>query len=241
MLEIARRTGLHIIATTGLQRDEFYLDSHWYSSYTPERMAHIFIEEITLGMDANSYNGPFVDRVEARAGAIKIATNYQVITDKSRRVIEAAALAHRQTGAPITTHTEQGTMGLEQVELLSISGVNPQHIIVGHMDRNPDFYTHCEIAETGAYLLYDTPGRVKYFPECTFIELVRKMVEAGYGKQILWGGDLARRSYFVSYGGGPGLDYVPKRFVSRMRNEGFGEEEIEDIFINNPARAMCFA
>jgi phosphotriesterase-related protein len=67
------------------------------------------------------------------------------------------------------------------------------------------------------------------------------MVEAGYGKQILWGGDLARRSYFVSYGGGPGLDYVPKRFVSRMRNEGFGEEEIEDIFINNPARAMCFA
>jgi phosphotriesterase-related protein len=162
MLEIARRTGLHIIATTGLQRDEFYLDSHWYASYTPERMAHIFIEEITLGMDANSYNGPFVDRVEARAGAIKIATNYQVITDKSRRVIEAAALAHRQTGAPITTHTEQGTMGLEQVELLSISGVNPQHIIVGHMDRNPDFYTHCEIAETGAYLLYDTPGRVKY-------------------------------------------------------------------------------
>ena len=241
MVEIAKRTGLHTIACTGIQKGEYYLDSHWRSFYTPEQMAQIFVEEIEEGMDANSYNGPFIDRVDARAGVIKIATVYHHIEPAGRNVIEAAAIAHKETGAPIASHTDQGTMGLEQVRLLTSFGVDPQHIVVGHMDRNPDFYTHREIAETGAYLLYDTPSRVKYFPESTFIDLVRKMVDAGYGKQLLWGGDLARRSYLVSYGGGPGLAYVPGPFVSRMRDEGFNNKEIDDVFINNPARVFTFA
>ncbi len=241
MVEIARRTGLHVVAATGIQKGDYYLDSHWRNTYTPEQMAQIFVEEIEQGMDVNSYNGPFPDRVEARAGVIKIASSYLHITPAEQRVIEAAALAHKQTGAPIASHTDQGTMGLEQVELLVSFGVDPQHIVVGHMDRNPDFYTHREVAETGAYLLYDTPSRIKYFPESTFVDLVRKMVEAGYGRQLLWGGDLARRSYFVAYGGGPGLAYVPGRFVNRLRNEGFDEAVIDDIFVNNPARAFTFA
>lgn len=241
MIEIAKRTGLHVIGSTGIQKDEFYLDSHWRSFYTPGQMASIFIEEIEKGMDANSYNGPFVDRTEARAGVIKIATNYHYISPAERNVIEAAAIAHKETGVPIASHTEQGTMGLEQVNLLTSFGVDPQHIIIGHMDRNPDFYTHCKIAETGVYLQYDTPSRVKYFPESIFIELVQKMIDVGYGKQLLWGGDLARRSYFTSYGGGPGLAYVPGLFVSRMQNAGFNKRTIDDIFVNNPARAFAFA
>lgn len=241
MVEIARGTGLHVIASTGLQREEFYLDSHWYSLYSIEQMGQLFIEEIEQGLDANSYNGPFIDRVDAKAGLIKVASNYQYISTAQRRIFQAAALAHLQTGAPVATHTELGTMGLEQVELLMSAGVNPKHLIIGHVDRNPDFYVHRKIAETGAYLLYDTPGRVKYFPETTFINLISRMVEAGYGKQLLWGGDVARRSYFISYGGGPGLDYVPRVFVERMRCEGLNEESIQDIFVNNPARAFSFA
>lgn len=241
MVEIARNTGLHVIACTGIQKGDFYLDSHWRYFYTPGQMAQIFIEEIEEGMDANSYNGPHVDRSDARAGVIKIATLYHHVTPAGRNVMEAAAIAHKETGAPIASHTEQGTMGLEQVKLLTSFGVDPQHIVVGHMDRNPDFYVHRELAETGAFLLYDTPSRVKYFPESSFIDLVRKMVDAGYGKQLLWGGDLARRSYFVSYGGGPGLAYVPECFVVRMREEGFSQDVIDDIFVNNPARAFTFS
>jgi phosphotriesterase-related protein len=203
-------------------------------------MAEVFVEEINLGMDGNSYNGPFVDRVMARAGVIKVATPYQHITPEDERVFEAAAIAHKETGAPISSHTEGGTMGLEQVELVTSFGVGPQHFIVGHMDRNPDLHVHKKIAETGAYLQYDTPSRVKYFPESTFIELLRGMIDAGYGEQIVWGGDLARKSYLTSYGGGPGMAYVPDQFVRRMRDQGFEEQVIADIFVNNPARAFAF-
>lgn len=238
MVEIAERTGLHVIASTGIQKSTFYLDSHWRFFYTPEQMAKIFIEEIIEGMDANSYNGPFIDRTEAKAGVIKVATPYQHITEADKRTFEAAAIAHKETGAPISTHTENGTMGLEQVQLITSFGVEPQHFTVGHMDRNPDLYVHKKIAETGAYLLYDTPSRVKYFPESTFINLLRDMVEAGYSKQIIWGGDLARMSYLTAYGGGPGMAYVPGQFTVRLKEEGFSYEVIQDVFVNNPARAL---
>jgi phosphotriesterase-related protein len=241
MIEVAKRTGLHILASTGFHRPQFYMDSHWRYFYTVDQIAQILIEEIEQGMDQNQYNGPIIDRTEARAGVIKIATGYYVLKPEDERAIHAAAIAHIETGAPIVTHTEEGTLGLEQVQRLGSYGVDPAHITVGHYDRNPDYYLHHELASTGCFLEYDTPSRRKYFPESHFIELVRKMVAAGHGQQILWGGDLARQSYQCAYGGGPGMAYILEDFIPRMRQEGFSEDVITNIFVNNPARALVFA
>jgi len=238
LLEVSKRTGAHIIATTGFHRPNFYIESHWRFFYTADQLARIMIEEIEQGMDENQYNGPFVDRTSARAGAIKIATGYYVIKPEDEVTIEAAAYAHKETGIPIITHTDGGTLGMEQVQMLGSYGVAPENIIVGHFDRNPDFYLHQELAQTGCYLEYDTPSRRKYFPESHFVELVRKMTEVGFGKQILWGGDLSRRSYQTAYGGQPGLAYIINQFIPRLRKEGFDESVINDIFINNPSRAL---
>lgn len=241
LVEVANKTGLHIIASTGFHRPQFYMDSHWRFFYDVEQIAKILIEEIEEGMDQNQYNGPIIDRTEARAGVMKIATGYFVLKPEDERVIQAVAIAHLETGAPIFTHTEEGTLGLELVNRLGAYGVDPAHITVGHYDRNPDFYLHHELAQTGCFLQYDTPSRRKYFPEIYFIELVRKMVKAGHSKQILWGGDLARQSYQCAYGGGPGLKYILEDFIPRMREEGFSEAIISDIFVNNPAKALSFA
>jgi len=241
MIKVAKQTGLHIIAATGFHRPQYYMDSHWRFVYSIEQIAQIMVEEIEKGMDENQYNGVIIDRTEARAGVIKIATGYYVIKSNDEKILHAAAIAHLETGAPIFTHTEQGTLGLEQIRILESYGVDPGHVTVGHYDRNPDFYLHNELAQTGCFLEYDTPSRRKYFPESNFIELVRKMVEAGHGKQILWGGDLSRQSYQCAYGGQPGLKYILEVFIPRLRKEGYTEEIINDIFINNPARALLFS
>ena len=238
LTEIARKTGCHIIASTGFHRPQFYMDSHWRFFYDADQLARLLIEEIQQGMDQHQYNGPILDRTEARAGVIKIATGYYVIKSEDERVIEAAAIAHRETGAPIVTHTEQGTLGLEQVQRLGALGVDAVHVTVGHYDRNPDFFLHRELAQTGCFLQYDTPSRRKYFPETHFIDLLRKMVEAGHGRQIVWGGDLARPSYQLAYGGAPGLKYILDNFIPRLLQEGFTEDILADVFVNNPARAL---
>lgn len=241
MVAVAKQTGFHIIASTGFHRPQFYMDSHWRFFYTVDQIARILVEEIEQGMDQNQHNGPLVDRTEARAGVIKIATGYYVIKPEDERVMHAAAIAHLETGAPIFTHTEEGTLGLEQVKMLDSWGVDPKHITIGHYDRLPDFYLHHELASTGCFLQYDTPSRRKYFPETNFIELVKKMVEAGHGKQLLWGGDLSRQGYQCAYGGAPGLKYILEDFIPRLRSEGFPAKVIDDIFIHNPARALGLA
>jgi phosphotriesterase-related protein len=241
LVETARRTGVHIIASTGFHQRSFYDDLHWIHRYSLDQITRLMIEEIAEGMDENGFNGPFPDRVDAKAGAIKIATDYQKIAPVSEKLIEAAANAHRATGAPIFSHTEQGTMGLEQAERLIKYGVNPAHVAIGHLDRNPDLAYHKAIAETGVTLQYDTPGRIKYQPESVVIGLIRGLIDAGHGGQIVLGGDTARRSSWQVHGSAIGIAYIFDRFLPRLRKEGFSQEEVDALVVANPARLFTFA
>jgi 5-phospho-D-xylono-1,4-lactonase len=238
---ISRESGVQIVAATGFHKTKYYLDSHWRFQYSVEEIAKLFIDEIELGMDQNGYEGPLVKRSEAKAGVVKVASDYQVIDRATRVAIEAAAMAHLATGSPVLTHTEMGTLGMQQIRLLESHGVRPQHVVLSHMDRNPDLYVHRELAQAGAFLEYDGPGRVKYFPESTLIALIRGMFEANLGEHVVLGGDMARRSYWKAYGGGPGIAYTLEHFVPRLRNEGFSPEEIHQMLVANPARAFGFA
>ena len=102
-------------------------------------------------------------------------------------------------------------------------------MVLIHVDCNPDLRVHIRLAERGAFLQYDTPGRTKYQPEGTTIELMRRLFDAGYGKNLLLG-DRARRSYWKAYGGGPGLDYLLTSFTRRLLEECFSEEEVRSIW-----------
>jgi 5-phospho-D-xylono-1,4-lactonase len=239
LIRISKASGVKIIAATGFHKNKYYLDSHWKFRYPLDQITRLLVEEIELGMEQNSYDGPLLQRSEAKAGVIKAASGYQNLDPKTQVAFEAAAMAHLKTGAPILTHTEMGTLGLEQLQKLHSYGVQPQHVVVSHIDRNPDLYLHKEIARSGAFLEYDGPGRVKYFPESTLVSLMRGMFEAGLGGQVLLGGDNARRSYWKAYGGGPGVAYILQNFVPRLRAEGFTQNEIDQVIIGNPARAFA--
>jgi phosphotriesterase-related protein len=167
---------------------------------------------------------------------IKVATGYYRWNRNTDTWFEAAAAAQRATGVPISSHTENGVLGLRQVEVLTSLGVPASSIIVGHIDKNVDPYVHREIASTGTFLEYDSPSRLKYGPDRDAVSLIASAVEHGYDGQILLGMDLARRSYWPSYGGGPGLTYLLETFVPRLRAEGLGDV-VRKIFVENPARA----
>lgn len=238
---VSRATGVHVVAATGFHKGRYYLDSHWRYRYSAEQAAQLFVEEIEQGMERSGYEGPVVDRSPARAGFVKVATDYQLIAPQARAAFEAAAIAHARTGCPVLTHTEMGTMALEQVRLLESLGVAPRHVVVSHVDRNADPGLHEALARTGAFLQYDGPGRIKYLPESSVVMLVRHLVDRGLGGQLVIGGDTARRSYWKAYGGGPGMAYFVEHFVPRLRQEGVDEAAIDAILCGNPARAFAFA
>ena len=235
---IAERSGATVIACTGFHKLTYYSDAHWLHRYPAERIAELLVAEVDEGMDEHGLVGPLVDRSPARAGVVKLATEYHRAGPVVAKLAEAIGALHRRTGVPVATHTEKGTMGHEQLDLLEAAGVPSDAVVLGHIDHAPDPVYLAELAARGAYLAFDMPGRIKYAPDSQSVWLLGELATRGHTDRLLLGSDLARRSYWTSLGGGPGLDYLLTRFVPRLRTEGLSE--IADAaLVDNPPRAFA--
>lgn len=234
--EIAQAGGVHIIACTGFQRSIYYDAEHWVNKYPVEEIARLIAEEVTEGVEVNNYNGPIVRRSKAKAGVIKFATHYNCIMPMEHTAIEAGCMAALRTGAPISTHTERGTMGLEVIDLVEHYGLDPRRVTLGHVDRNPDLNYHKKMAERGVTLGYDGPSRAKYWPDSVLIDLIKGMCDAGYADRIMLGGDNGRASMWPQYKGGYGHNYILEKFVPRLLEEGIPQAYVDKFLIHNPRR-----
>lgn len=240
LAEIATRTETNIVCPTGLHLQKYYPPGHWGEHLSAEEMAELFVAEIEEGIDARDYNGPAILRSQHRAGVIKVATSGERPTPHECKVIEAAVIAHLRTGAPILTHTEQGAGALEQVQLFRDLGAILPHVVLSHTDRKPDVEYHKEILASGVMLEYDSAFRWPASDGNPTLNLVVAMVSAGFGAQVLLGMDAARRRYWRSYGGSPGLRFLLQEFVPHLKEAGLGQDDINAILVRNPARCYSF-
>ena len=65
LAELSRRTGIHIVAPTGLHHERYYGPDHWSARLSVDEIADRFALDITDGIDANDYAGPTVRRTDA--------------------------------------------------------------------------------------------------------------------------------------------------------------------------------
>jgi predicted metal-dependent phosphotriesterase family hydrolase len=227
-VELLRRmsedSGVHVIATSGFNKHIYYPD--WVAEEPVEGISELLAREVTEG----------VDGTDTRTGILKSGSWYNLIHPLEEKVTRAVARAQQQTGAPVWLHTEAGTMGMEMLDILEEEGVDLSKVAVGHSDRNADPYYHLQLARRGAYVQFDGPGKVKYYPDSTRVALIKNLLEHGYGGQLLISGDMGRQSYLHAYGGGPGFRYILQKFVPRLLDEGLDRGNIEEIFVHNPAR-----
>lgn len=240
LVDLSRRTGIHVVAPTGLHHDRYYGPAHWSARVGVDELAELFVHDVTAGIDANDYSGPVVRRTAHRAGIVKVAGSEGGLSARDRRVFEAAAETHRRTGAPILTHCEHGTGGLEQVRLLADLGVDPSHVILSHVDKVTDRGYHHELLGTGAFGEYDQSFRWADAPNGT-ATLIAQMAEDGLDDRIVLGMDAARRRYYRVHGGMPGLRWLLDGFTTVLEAAGVGEGLRRRLFVDNPARALTFA
>lgn len=240
LAEVSRRTATNIVCPTGLHLAKYYPPGHWGDRLNVRELMQLFVADIEEGIDAWDYNGPTIARTSHRAGVIKVATG-KTATRRECKILEAAVIAQRQTGAPILTHTEQGEWALEQVQALESLGAQLKHVAVSHTDRKPDPAYHKQILSTGVFLEYDSAFRWRAESGNPTLDLVVEMFAAGYGKQILLGMDAARRKYWKAYGGAPGMDFLLREFVPQLRARGLSNTDVNAIFVENPARCYSFA
>ncbi len=257
LVDLARRTKVHIIASTGFWCEALAPQHPWAVRLGIEpdgarKMAELFIREISEGMeDPGAGWGERFTKV--RAGAIKIGTS-GLMRPSEKVVHVAAAIASSRTGCPITTHTTDGG-GLEQAELLLKFGAAPDRVIIGHQGHRDDGENaeakdyHLQIAKLGCYLQFDRVGAKNY--ECDKqARLIQNLIEGGFVRRILVSHDHV--PYF--YGGfsaeekGTGgwrenrVDntIITTQLVASLGQIGVSPQEIRTILVENPGRVLAF-
>jgi 5-phospho-D-xylono-1,4-lactonase len=239
LAEIARRSGVNVIAPSGLHHERYYHDRHWSVRLSADEIADLFIADITEGIDELDYCGPIVKRTPHKAGVMKIAGSTGGPSRRDEKVFAAAAIAQHRTGCPILTHCEGGTGAMEQVEILVRHGGDPAHIVLSHVDKIVDRQYMHDIAASGARVEYDQGFRWGDKDNGT-LQLLEWAAEDGLLGHITLGLDAARQKYWTQFGGAPGWTYLLGEFSALMRERGLGDAEQHILFVESPATAYTF-
>lgn len=242
LARISAATGMQVVASTGAHREEHYPAGHWLRELSTDELADRFAADIIEGMPRVDTEGSWVpahgpDGEPVRAGLVKTGVGYWSVSAFEGRVLAAAAEAHRRTGVAVMVHLEHGSAGHEVLDRLAVEGLAHDRVVLAHVDRNPDPGLHLELAGRGAYLGYDGFARSRLWPDSVLLDCLRQVVEGGGTDRVLVGGDVARRSRYVAYGGMPGLQYLGLRVVPRLRDV-VGSEVVTAILVANPARLL---
>jgi predicted metal-dependent phosphotriesterase family hydrolase len=237
---VAERTGLHLVAATGLHTAKYYEGQRWTSEEPPDVLAALFVADVLDGIDRYDYLGPVVRRTPHRAGIVKMGWLDDEPSERDLRLAEAVAEVHATTGVAVLTHCEGGRGGLRQVDVLTGLGVPAYRIVLSHTDKVVDHGYHHELLTSGVVLGYDQALRQGEATATGTAALVARAFADGYGAQVVVGTDAARRSLWATHGGALGMAWLASGFVSILRTLGLDAAALEALFTTNPARVLAF-
>jgi phosphotriesterase-related protein len=237
--EVASRARFNIICATGLYKESEGGTAYWHmranSGSQVGAMAELFERELCLG----------VGRTGIRPGIIKLATGPGQMSAYERTVFEAGARAASATGTPVTTHTDQGTVGDVQQKLLVEGGVAAQRIVIGHSCGTSDHAYQLGIARGGSYLGFDRFGLDILHPDAERTKALLRLIEAGAGDRVVvshdsvwcWRGEPfgnpdAQRRFAESH---TPLHFT-RRIAPKLREGGASEAQIRALTLDNPRR-----
>ncbi|MEJ1155991.1 MULTISPECIES: phosphotriesterase family protein [Microbacterium] len=239
---ISQHTGIQVVATTGRHREAHYAHDHWVRAWDDGALLARFVDDIERSMpavDGPQHGGtaPTPEVGPVRAGMLKAGVDYWRISSFERQTLEAVAGACASTGVAVMVHLEFCTAAHEVLDILERAGAPAHRVVLAHADRDPDPGLHVDLAARGAYLGYDGFARPRTRGDAELLNLTAAVVEAGAGNRIVLGGDVARRSRYISYGGMPGLGYLGERYLPRLRGL-IGAAAVERMLVENAARLL---
>jgi phosphotriesterase-related protein len=238
MAKVAQKTGFQIICATGLYKQSEGSYPYWHMrenfGSTVGAMAEIFIRDIVEGIGGTG----------VRAGIIKVATGPGEMTEYERGVFEAAAQAAAETGVPITTHTDEGSVGDLQQRVLSENGVLPHRIVIGHSCGSSDHGYHMKIARGGSYLGFDRFGLELLHPDEERVASLVQLIAAGAGDRVVVSHDSVwcwRGQPFPPEVEAAAIErWNPTHFsthiVPQLTDRGVTDQQIDALLIDNPRR-----
>jgi phosphotriesterase-related protein len=220
-------TGLQILTNTGYYgaANDKHLPRHAFSE-TAEQLAARWIGEHERGVDGTSIRPAFM----------KIGVDAAPLSDVDRKLVLAAAIAHRATGMPIASHTGSGAAAMEELDLLEQQRVPLPAFIWVHAQSERDGSFHTRAAQRGAWVEFDgiAPASLE-----RHVELVMNMKDRGLSAHVLVSHDAGwyrvgepRGGTFRPY------DTLFTAFLPALEKAGFSDADRRRLLVENPRRAL---
>lgn len=238
LAEVSRRTGVSIIATTGLHTAKYYVHHPWATTADVDAMVALFVADIEEGIDRYDYTGPVIARTSHRAGIVKVAAAGDDLDPAEHRLFVAGCEVARRTGVAILTHCEGGRGGFAQIGAIADAGFPLGRVMLSHTDKVTDPIYHRDLLDTGVILGYDQALRRVDDSRNATTALVADAVAHGHADQIVFGTDAARRSLWTSLGGRPGIAWLFGAFRSGLIDAGIPQSDVTTMFEANPQRLL---
>jgi phosphotriesterase-related protein len=179
-----------------------------------------------------------IEESGVRAAWIKLSAGDDGITETEAKILRAAARAGTKTDAVIGSHTIRGSVVMEQLAIIENCGYSPARFISIHTQAEPDFGLHLAVARRGAWIEYDGIGG--WGEDETYVENINRLLDAGFGDQLLLSHDRGWYDPAKPRGGTPRpYTYLSEVFLPKLEASGVDRTTIDKLIRDNPFRAFA--
>ncbi len=175
-----------------------------------------------------------------QAGWIKLSANDEGMTSCETKILTAAARAGIATHAAIGSHTIQGRVVRDQLDVLEQVGYSPDRFIWIHAQAEPDFDLNLEMARRGAWIEYDWIGNPDAFDDDFYIQRIQGLLDAGLGHRVLISHDRGWYDPSRPKGGVPQpFTFISQTFIPKLLAAGLDRATIDQLTHRNPFQAFA--
>jgi phosphotriesterase-related protein len=232
---LARATGIHIVASTGMGPEEnlggYFLtpQTNPPTPWPAEKFADLLALEVSEGM--------VIPRLERRepAGLVVVEADRAGTTPTEASLVQGSARAAQATGVPLSLRW--GADVRADLALTLGEGLPIDRIIVADIDRAEALTpgVAAELAAQGAYVAIDHVGQslAEYLDDASRVDLVVDLIARGCVARIL----LSSSTIGFAAGLEPvevPFEFVATNFASALRLSGVSDDDVTRILVDNP-------
>jgi len=209
--QVSMKSGVPIVAGGGFYSQPFY----------PKELATMSEDQILKALIKQADDDTL--------GVYGEIGSWDEITAEERKVFRAVGRAHVATNLPIFTHTGiPGKSALEQLDILEDAGVEPEHVVIGHLGNlvDPNVYVQKAICRRGAFVGFDRQGGNN---DAQQVPMVMALLEAGFAGHLMFSADASS-----------GYAKTVTVFLPKLKAAGANDQVLHQIMVDNPRRFLAF-
>ncbi len=231
IIAVSKASGVNVICPTGF----YWTEEAWMHGWDAKHLSTYMIRDITQGI---------LD-TDVKAAIIKCATDHTGVDEFNKKLLQSTAIAHRETGAPISTHTTiANTSARDQVAAFKEFGVDMSRVVIGHLGDSTDIDYLEEILSSGCFIGMDRFGLEAFLPTDQRVQTVVTLCEKGYAGQMVVSHDACSfqdffdGEYVEKFAPNWCYEHVPRDVLPALLAGGVSQADVDTMMVANPKKVF---